>query len=535
MIRLLVAALLALIPAAAHAEWRRAESKNFIVYSEQSEPELRDAITRMEKFAFIVSQPALTGRQITPTPVKMKVYIVRSLTDLQETLPFGGFGVAGYYNPSIRGSFIVTPRQAGRGQFMSTRRTIREEQRDFSEIAFYHELTHHFMFQYQNAAYPTWYSEGFADFFGTFQIDDDNKLLLGAPQTNRLRAIEVLGWLPVEKLLTARSYADLGDQIGSLYAQGWLLVHYGFTNPERGRQTTRYLTLIQQGKSYADAAREAYGDLDALNRELQAYSRRPRMDQIGMTLRPIDVGNIEIRTLSAAESDLWRYDLSLSGGVARSEADSFVNRVRAIVARHPNDAYALRILTEAEEFTGNTAQAQAALDRWMALEPQSPLALMYKGKLAVERLVASRSTDDAAWDAARQPLIEANRLAPNEPRVLQAYYESFSKRGELPPAGAQAGLFRALQLVPSEGDLRYQVAADFEKRGMIREALAVIRPLAFTQRPDSELSPAEKARREKDKVRYAMVGQDIERETPREMMDRLEKKLAEGTTTAAAQ
>ena len=63
--------------------------------------------------------------------------------------------------------------------------------------------------------------------------------------------------------------------------------------------------------------------------------------------------------------------------------------------------------------------------------------------------------------------------------VLAAYYHSFVMQGVLPPEDAQNALYSAMELAPSDGELRYQLARDFEQRHMIPEAIAIIRPEAY--------------------------------------------------------
>ena len=48
-----------------------------------------------------------------------------------------------------------------------------------------HEYTHHFMYQYFPAAYPTWYSEGFAEFMASPVFNDDGSIGIGAPPEYR--------------------------------------------------------------------------------------------------------------------------------------------------------------------------------------------------------------------------------------------------------------------------------------------------------------------------------------------------------------
>jgi hypothetical protein len=158
---------------------------------------------------------------------------------------------------------------------------------------------------------------------------------------------------------------------------------------------------------------------------------------------------------------------------------------------------------------------------------------MQKGLLQAEALAAARSSDDAAWNAARQDILRANRLAPNDPLILEAYYDSFADQNVLPPAGAQNALFHALQLAPGDDELRYRVAADFERRDMIPEAIAVIRPTALALRELGNEGERARRRREEAEERYRLAGQ-AHHESAREMLTRLEARLAAHPAPAAS-
>jgi hypothetical protein len=119
-------------------------------------------------------------------------------------------------------------------------------------------------------------------------------------------------------------------------------------------------------------------------------------------------------------------------------------------------------------------------------------------------------------------MIQANRSAPDDPIVLEAYYDSFVAQNVVPPSGAQNALYHAMELAPSDDDLRYKVAADFEKRNMIAEAIAVIRPAAFVL-PHRKESEAKRKERETREQRNLSAGKQ-RRETAREMLERLEGK-----------
>jgi predicted Zn-dependent protease len=148
---------------------------------------------------------------------------------------------------------------------------------------------------------------------------------------------------------------------------------------------------------------------------------------------------------------------------------------------------------------------------------------MHQAELEIDALRQTRSTNKAAWEKPRTLLLDANKRAPGDPMILEAYYDSFLAEGVLPPPGAQNALVKAFDLVPQDDDLRYKLASDFEQRQMIEDAIQIIKPAAFSL--SEEENPAKRAKRERQEARYREVD-EVKRETPREMLARLETKLA---------
>lgn len=382
------------------------------------------------------------------------------------------------------------------------------------------------MYFYFPATYPTWYSEGFAEFWGQTQIGDNDVVRIGAPAGNRFYSFQGNRWMPLERILAARNYGDARGDVDLIYAEGWLLNRYLFTNSARHGQLARYLTLINQGRSYEQAMQEAFGgDIGALDTELRRFSEQSRFPVLDVPFRRIDPGPIEIRTLRPAEAALIGQDIRLSQGIAAREAADFAREVAGIAGHYPDDPYALGILIEAQRLAGDAAAESAAVERLLRIEPDNPRGLMHRGLLRAEGLAAAHSGDAAAWDAAREEILRANRLAPHDPLILEAYYDSFADQGVLPPAGAQNALFRALQLAPGDEELRYRVAADFERRDMIPEAIAVIRPTALALRELGNEGERARRRREEEEERNRPAGQ-ARHESAREMLTRLEARQA---------
>jgi tetratricopeptide (TPR) repeat protein len=513
-------AALALAPGTAQAAWKEASTNNFLVYSEGSEAQLKEFATKLEKFNFVLR----TYHKVTapPSPIKLKVYLLPSTAAVGKMA--GNDRAAGYYVRDARGLMMVGTNSTAVWRSGDPRSSQGFVDMDPESILL-HEYTHHFMYQYFPATYPTWYSEGFAEFWGATRFVANNVVEVGLPADYRFGSFVENRWLPLDKLLTAQSYADV-PELDLLYAQGWLLVRYAYDNSDRQKQVQTYLRAINGGASYADAMKQAWGDPSELNSQLFDYAKRSKFSVLRLPFKPIDTGQMAVRTVSPAEDALMTWSIKLGQGYLQSDAAEAAGKVRGIASRFPNDPYALNLLAEAERLAGNREAANAALDTLLKIAPDHSRGLMQKGRLALDALRASQSKDAKAWTAARAYLLRANKLAPKDPLVLEAYYDSFRFQGVLPPESAQNALYDAMELAPSDGDLRYKVAADFEQRNMIEEAIAVIRPVAFTLPHRKTETEKERKKREDRENKYREAG-DEKRETAREMFERLEKKLAE--------
>lgn len=508
----MVAALLAAAAATpAVAGWKSATSTHFVVYTQGSEASARETAERLEKFNYVLR--AVSGTLKRPdSPIKIKVFMVPDTDAVQALMPFSGSQVAGFYTADIRGPLAVMPRGSTGGEYGLKAQQI-----------LFHELTHHFQAQYFPAAYPTWYREGLADYYGSIQIGANNVVSIGSPVENRFLTFQGNAWEPIAKVLNAHRYGDVAD-ISLLYAEGWALVHYLSTTKARPGQLSAYLKAINAGQTFEQAAASAFGDLGKLDAELQAYTHRQRLQELVLPFKQLAPGPVEVRTLSPGEDAMVPIDVALTAGVPASAVQAFADRAKQIATHYPDDVHALALLAEAERLAGHTADETAAIDRWVELAPKDGLAMTARAVATMDALSAAKTTDPAAWSAVRKALVQANTLSPDQPRTLRAYYDSYAKARILPTNAAQNALFHALEILPQDGELRMRVAADFEARGMIDEAIVVVRPLAYSLgEPPAPMS--DKARRDAQKAKYRMAG-EIEGETAREMLARLEKKKA---------
>ena len=467
MVRLLstAAALsLAVLATPAAAEWREASTDHFLIYADSGEAWLRGFAERLERgsAAIRVLRPQTDPEGERSN--RVVVYAVAGMAVVQDLCGKCG-SVAGFYVPRVGHSVIYTPRSSmGRGEMDLT-----------SDIVLFHEYAHHIMFSNTVQAYPRWYSEGFAEVFSTIRITDDKSVEIGRPAKHRAYNLLNSG-LKIERLLDPPAKMTAVDQ-DVFYGRAWMLSHMLMFDSARSGQIERYLQLLNTGKPSIVAAREAFGDLGALQKSLDSYVRKP-IRFARMPAAMVRSGATSLRVLTPGEAAMMPVRLRSDRGVNTVSAALLVPDARRRAAPFAADPGAQVALAEAEYDAGNDLQAEAAADRALAANPRDPRAMLYKGRVLVRRAIAARA-DAATWRAARAWFVKANGIDPNAAEPLLLYYRSFAQAGAKPTANAAAALARAFALSPQDPGLRMTAVFQLLSDGKVAEARRALLPLAY--------------------------------------------------------
>lgn len=165
-------------------------------------------------------------------------------------------------------------------------------------------------------------------------------------------------------------------------------------------------------------------------------------------------------------------------GVTREQARELLVDARAVAARYPADAAVLAALAEAEHDAGNEAEAIAAADGALAIDPGQVNAYVQKG-LALFRLAQDAPDKATAFRAARAPFVQLNRRENDHPLPLIYFYRSFVDQGEEPSKLAVDALARASELAPFDLGLRLTLAMQQLSQGNRAEARRNLLPIAY--------------------------------------------------------
>lgn len=492
-IKLTVLASVAFIGATpAHAEWWEAQTEHFIVYSESSAADAKRFAEKMEQLDMSLrSLQNVTFSPVNSPAKKLTVFRFGQVDDISRLAP----GAAGFYIPNISGSNAFTPAKAdsrSTGALLGASGRSEKTKLDPEKVLF-HEYTHHFMFQHFEAAYPKWYSEGYAETVATIRMNPDGSFHIGDPPNYRSDLLfqNVLN-VSVERLLAPKA-KPTGEDLYGWYSVGWLLNHYLTFEPSRKGQLKQYLRAIKDGVKPADAARQAFGDLGQLNREIIKYKGSGRLGGFDVRIANFTPPVAKMRQLTPDEEASMKVRIRSKAGVNKKIALNAARDARALALKYPNSYPVQLALAEAEldqaDFdSSNLPRAEAAADGALAIKPDSVEAMIFKGRALLER----GKTDKTQLPVARTWFAQAFNKDPNHPAPLFYNYLTYYEAGGAIPESAITGLEKAYDEALYDDQLKLVLARQLlsEKKGPA--ARSVLMPMAiFPEFGDSAKKYAE--------------------------------------------
>jgi hypothetical protein len=129
---------------------------------------------------------------------------------------------------------------------------------------------------------PTWFNEGMAEYYSTFGISDDQKVVVGRPIASHVLLLRKKKILPLRILFQVDQkspYYNESDKQSIFYAESWALMHYLIHDKDGQRlaQTRKFLELLSTSVAMEQAFQQAFAmSFENMEKELSAYIQRDR-------------------------------------------------------------------------------------------------------------------------------------------------------------------------------------------------------------------------------------------------------------------
>ena len=493
------------------SKWKLAESDHFQIFGEGDEKYLSKLSGRLEAVHYLLKLATGMEEPADQKIVKVKVFVVDGISDVRRLIGNPDSNAAGYYDPQLAGPISVIPKSTGSDGTFS------------GELILFHEYTHHFMLQYQAAAYPAWYVEGFAEIASTVSFEREGAITFGKAAKHREGELRYTKRYPAAKMVDGRFVKEKPNAEGWGYGDAWALTHYLTFSDKRRGQLAAYLRAINAGQNFAEASK-VFGDLNALTRELNIYIEGgsfpykapplPPEVEKAPTINPLTVVEADFledhivmerlaRISTREEYEAWSKMREKQGRPLKKDfeaylkeeteaRDNWMKELDRRVARFANDPYAWTVKAHAECMAKKYSACLSSADRALGLKSDDWRAQLRKAQALVG--LASQADDGARVALAkdgRKWALQANKNNPTAHEPLLVYYESFGAERKMVPANAIDSLNQVVETIPQINETRLMLGRELIARKQIPAARKVLQPLAFSPHDSVEQAMAQ--------------------------------------------
>lgn len=351
------------VPVSAKDSWISVRSKNFLLLGNAGEKDIKKVAVRLEQFREVFSRlfKTLKINSVVPTTV----IVFKNDASYRPFKPYPN--TAGYFQPGPDVNYITLELSSDENP----------EQDPFTII--FHEYTH-LLVRNTTGNVPTWFNEGLAEYYSTFSITDDQKVMMGRPIASHVYLLRDKKMLPLRKLFEVDQkspYYNERDKQSIFYAESWALVHYLILGKdgERMPQLTKFVDMLSAGTPMEAAFQKAFGmTFESMEQELRAYIQRDRYPVFGGSFHDRVDSDIAMESapLSDAETQAYLGDLLLKSN--REDCELYLQKALAL---DPGLAIANASLGLLRERQGRHVEARKSLERAVAAGAQNYLVHYY--------------------------------------------------------------------------------------------------------------------------------------------------------------
>ncbi|HYY57454.1 MAG TPA: tetratricopeptide repeat protein [Pyrinomonadaceae bacterium] len=453
--------------------WTSVRSKNFFLIGNASEKDIRRVATRLEQFRDVFTR--LLSKADFNSPVPTTVVVFKSNSSYKPFKPVvdGKISeVAGYFQAGEEINYITLTTEANGENPYST---------------IYHEYVHLLINNnFGKANVPPWFNEGLAEYYSTFDIEDDQKVYLGRLIANHILLLRQQRQLVPLKTLFEVDYASLHrnkrEAKGIFYAQSWALVHYLIlgNNGERRPQMNQFFSLMSKNVPTEQAFRQAFQtDFATMEKELKKYIEgRNFQEQVATFEKKLEYDStMQSAPLSEAEADSHLGDLLLH----TNRLDEAATLLQQALNLDPKEAMAHASLGVVRLRQNRFDEAKQHLQQAIASNSQNYLAYYYyayelsRAGMSEDGRVSSYPAETAR--EMRVALQKAMKLKPDFPGTyhLQAWVNLVT--GEQLDESIEL-IKKARTLSPGNEEYAFVLAQIYLRQQNFEAARQTIEPLA---------------------------------------------------------
>ena len=388
--------------------WLEIRSPHFIVVSNANEKQARGVAGQFERMraVFHTAFPKLAIDSFAPiTVVAVKDEKNFRALEPEAYLAKGSLKLAGLFIHGTEKNYVLARLDSGY---------------EHPYAVIYHEYTH-LLTSKASDYMPLWLTEGFAEFYQNTDIRDKD-VLLGQFSQQNIDLLREQRLLPLDQLFRidhSSPYYHEQDKGSIFYAQSWALTHYltVYDFEHKTRRISDYLDMLSQHVDPVTAATQSFGDLKALQKELDAYVRGLTFKAFKMAATTeVNEAEFHVRSLTPSQSAAVRADF-LAYNQRTTDARALAEQ---IIRDDPQNASARETLGLIESMQHHSLEARKWYEEAVKLDSQSYLAHYYFASMAMNSELSEE--DESRVESSLRAAIKLNPVfAPAYDRLAVFY------------------------------------------------------------------------------------------------------------------
>ncbi len=413
------------------ADWFSAESSHFIVYSDTSHDSVSKLLTKLERFDYLLRLYGNNEGTADNSP-KLTLYYLRNFGDIRQIeSPRPEYAIGLYNSCALGVQGFATHIYSGE----KSDALLEKQPGDEGLSYIFEAYARHFIYHNSNLRTPTWYIDGFAQYFSSTRFSDTETVVGMAPASIN----EYLSTLHSTGRYNSLDYKDILLQNDSksqnlagkagvkleFEARSWILTHYILSSSENIQHFRKYVNLVTQNEEPTKAFEQAFGfNVSQLSKVLWRYKWQSS-EAFKANLNVGGTKDISFGSLPKVADNLILADAALKSCPSQEQGESLLEKIRKEAKKYPNSDYAQLVLSRAEIGFGNAQSPMAYLTE-KTNSDKSNIQAFYLLGLAQLHLAekSNGDTQKSLLESAQRNLLKAASLNPQAPEAFYAYFKA---------------------------------------------------------------------------------------------------------------
>ncbi len=465
-----------LLSAPSYADtWVKSQSDHFVVYSNGSQAVAKLFTQQLEAYYQTLAELARRSDTDIGDSQPFEVFLLNDRRDMRAVWPSIPEEVGGFYTSCSEGAVAYSTfgyqDTVYRGHIAGPKGGY-----DFSVL--FHEYAHHFTFQTTAMPLPSWYVEGFAEYFMTAHIAQD-QITIGDISPERAVTLREGAWLDYADILRGKQGNGRSEDEFRFYAQSWLLTHYILSSSERSAMFADYIKAVDGGADPVTSFEASFHIKVAdLAKTLRTYLETTAPTYM-VKFSSLPDPHIAVTAMPKSADKLLMWQSALQACRRKDSGDGLVDDIRHEAGRFPDDPWAQRVLARAEIVRGVADAGGAIVSHQAETQPKDAEIQYLLGRYFMTK--AKTDAGDAAsadLKRARSAFGAAYRLNPLDAPNLYFLSLAYRDQPNYPDANAVNAAVQAANLAPSVQEYSLHAAQVLIRADRSDDAAVLLTPVA---------------------------------------------------------